>query len=274
MNISKNSEIHPEATIGENVTIEAFVRIDKDVVIGEGTWIGANASIYAGARIGKHCKIFPGAVISAEPQDLKFNGEYSTVEIGNYTTIREYATINRGTASKGVTRIGNHCLLMAYSHIGHDSDIGHHCVISNSVQVAGEVIIEDWVVVGGMSAIHQFCRIGTHSMVSGMTGILSDVAPYTKVFGVPAKYIGINAVGMKRREFTKQQINAVHDIYRILFQQGLNTSDALDLIESSIEDSEEKDRIVNFIQKTHRGIIKHADKKMAPSVTTANGLAS
>ncbi len=256
MNISPLADIHPDALIGQGVEVEAFVKIDKDVVIGEGTWVGANACIYPGARIGKHCKIFPGAVVSAIPQDLKFKGEYSTVEVGDFTTIREYATINRGTATQGATRVGSHCLLMAYSHIGHDSQIADHCVISNSVQIAGEVTIDPWVVVGGMSAIHQFCHIGQHAMISGMTGVLSDVAPYTKVFGVPAKYIGINATGLKRRGFPKEKIDNIHDIYRILFREGLNTSMALDYIQLVVDVSEEMVTIMDFFRNSNRGVVK------------------
>ncbi len=258
--ISLKAEIHPEAIIGKGVVIDAFAKIDKDVIIGDGTWIGSNAVIYAGARIGANCKIFPGAVISAVPQDLKFKGEYSTVEIGDFTTIREYVTINRGTSAKGVTKVGSHTLLMAYSHLGHDAEVGNHCVISNSVQIAGEVEVEDWAIVGGMSAIHQFCRIGQHAMVSGMTGVLSDVAPFTKVFGVPANYMGINYVGLKRRGFTKGQTDAIHDALRVIYQRGLNTSQAIDYMNLYLEPSDEKEMIIEFIKNSKRGIIKGATR--------------
>lgn len=261
--ISARAEIHPEAIIGKDVTIEAFAKIDRDVVIGDGTWIGANATIYPGARIGKECKIFTGAVIAAVPQDLKFRGEYSTVEIGNNTTIREYVTINRGTASKGYTKVGNNTLLMAYCHLGHDTEVGDNCVISNSVQIAGEVIVEDWAIIGGASAVHQFTRIGAHAMVSGMAGVLSDVAPYTKVFGLPAAYIGINYVGLKRRSFTKEQIEAIHDTYRILYQRGMNSSQAVEYINTYLPQSEERDAIVTFIKSSPRGVIKNSFKKSA-----------
>ncbi len=256
--ISKKAEIHPDARIGKNVTVEAFAKIDKDVVIGDGTWIGANATIYPGARIGKDCKVFPGAVISAEPQDLKFDGEYSTVEVGDRTTIREYVTINRGTAAKGVTKVGNDTLLMAYAHLGHDVEVGNHCVVANSVQLAGEVVLEDWVVIGGMSAVHQFCRIGTHSMVSGMCGVLSDVAPYTKVFGLPAAYMGINLVGLRRRGFNREQIDNIHDIYRALYQQGRNVSQAIEYMQAYLDPSPEMGQIITFIKGSKRGIIKNA----------------
>lgn len=261
MRISKLADIHPDATIGKDVEIESFVRIDKDVVIGDGTWIGANASIYPGARIGKNCRIFPGAVIAAVPQDLKFRGEYSTAQIGDNTTIREYVTINRGTASTRVTRVGSNTLMMAYSHVGHDSLVGDNCVVANSVQIAGEVIVEDWAIIGGASAIHQFCRIGAHSMVSGMSGILSDVAPYTKVFGIPARYIGINTIGLKRRGYTREQINNVRDIYRIIYEQGLNTSMALEYVTLAMDVSEEMAVILRFFEKSGRGVVKQQNGK-------------
>ncbi|SFD69854.1 acyl-ACP--UDP-N-acetylglucosamine O-acyltransferase [Thermophagus xiamenensis] len=261
--ISNRAEIHPDAKIGKNVTIEAFAKIDKDVVIGDGTWIGSNAIIYPGARIGKDCKIFPGAVISAQPQDLKFKGEYTTVEIGDRTTVREYVTINRGTAARGVTSVGNDTLLMAYSHLGHDVSVGNHCVISNSVQLAGEVVLEDWVVIGGMSAVHQFCRVGAHAMVSGMSGVLSDVPPYSKVFGVPVAYMGINVVGLKRRGFSKQQIDNIHEIYRVIYQQGRNISQALEYIQTYLDPNPEMGNIISFIKSSKRGIVKSVFRQTA-----------
>jgi UDP-N-acetylglucosamine acyltransferase len=256
--ISNRAEIHPDAKIGNNVTVEAFAKIDKDVVIGEGTWVGSNAIIYRGARIGRECKIYPGAVISAEPQDLKFKGEYSTVEIGDRTTVREYVTVNRGTAARGITSVGSDTLLMAYSHLGHDVEVGNHCVVSNSVQLAGEVVLEDWVVIGGMSAVHQFCRIGAHSMVSGMSGVLSDVAPFTKVFGVPVNYIGINVIGLRRRGFSREQIDNIHEIYRAIYQQGRNISQALEYVQTYLDPTPEMGQIISFIKASKRGIVKNA----------------
>jgi UDP-N-acetylglucosamine acyltransferase len=256
MSVSPLAEVHPEAVLGKEVVVEAFAKIGKDVIVGEGTWIGSNAVLYPGTRIGKACKIYPGAVISGEPQDLKFRGEFSTVEIGHHTTVREYATINRGTAKDSVTRVGKHSLIMAYAHIGHDCIVGNHCVIVNSVQVAGEVVLGDWVVIGGMSAVHQFCRIGDHAMISGMTGVLSDVAPYTKVFGVPAKFVGINTVGLARRGFTRRQIEGVKDIYRVLHRQGMNTSQALEYMEQFLDPSDEKEKVMAFIRTSKRGVIK------------------
>ena len=259
--ISARAEVHPDAIIGENVSIEAFAKIDKDVVIGDNCWIGSSATIYAGARLGKNCKVFPGAVISAEPQDLKFEGEYSIVEIGDHTTVREYVTINRGTAAKGVTRVGNHTLLMAYTHLGHDVEVGNHCVISNSVQLAGEVVVEDWAIIGGASAVHQFCRIGAHAMVSGMAGVLSDVAPYTKVFGLPVSYMGINLIGLRRRGFSKEQIDQIHQIYRVIYQQGFNTSQAVEHLRMYMDPTPELEEIISFIENSRRGIVKSSMRR-------------
>lgn len=254
--ISKRAEIHPDAILGENVTVEAFAKIGPDVVIGNGSWIGSNATLFPGSRIGKHCKIYPGAVIAGEPQDLKFRGEYTTVEIGDHTTVREYATINRATDSKGVTRVGSHCLLMAYSHLGHDTSVGNHCVISNSVQLAGEVLVEDYAIIGGMSGVHQFCRIGAYSFVSGMSAILSDVAPYTKVFGVPASFMGINALGLTRRGFSREQVETIGEAYRYLYKRGLNTTQALEAMIATMDPSPELDKIIGFIKGSKRGVIK------------------
>jgi len=262
--ISPNAEIHPEAKIGKNVTVEAFAKIDEDVVIGDDTWIGANAIIYPGARIGSGCKIYPGAVVSAEPQDLKFQGEYSTVEIGDNTTIREYVTINRGTSAKGVTKVGDNTLLMAYAHLAHDVIVGDNCVVSNSVQIAGEVTLEDWVVIGGMSAVHQFCRIGSHAMVSGMSGVLSDVAPFTKVFGLPVAFMGLNLVGLRRRGFTREQVDNIHEIYRVIYQDGRNVSQAIEYIQAYLDPSPEMGQIISFIKESKRGIVKTSIRQASP----------
>ncbi|MBN2613863.1 MAG: acyl-ACP--UDP-N-acetylglucosamine O-acyltransferase [Bacteroidales bacterium] len=259
--ISTKAEIHPDAIIGKNVVIESFAKIDRNVAIGDGTWVASNAIIYEGAKIGTNCKIFPGAVISAIPQDLKFKGEASFVEIGDNTVIRESATINRGTAAKSITKIGNNSLLMAYSHVAHDCIIGDFCILANGVQVAGEVEIDDWSIIGGMSTIHQFCRIGKHTMISGMSGVLSDVPPFVKAAGIPVVYQGINYVGLKRREFSKEEIDNIHNLYRVIYQEKYNTSQAVEYIENSLEDSPQKTEILTFIKSSKRGIIKRFNQK-------------
>lgn len=177
--------VHPESNVAENVVIEPFVTIDKDVVIGEGTRIGSNVTILPGTRIGKNCKIFPGAVLGAVPQDLKFRGEYSTVEIGDNTTIREFVTVHRGTSAKGKTIVGNNCLLMAYVHVAHDCIVGNNVILVNNTQLAGEVIIDDWAILAGMVAVHQFVHVGSHVMVAGGSLVRKDVPPSSRPAGNP-----------------------------------------------------------------------------------------
>ena len=226
------------------------------MVIEEGTRIGSNVTILEGAHIGKNCKIFPGAVISAVPQDLKFRGEKSIVKIGDNTTIRECATVNRGTAAKGVTQIGNNCLIMAYSHIAHDCLIGNNCIITNACQLAGEVVVDDFAILGGMSAVHQFVHIGKHVMIQGGSLIGKDVPPYVKAGRLPLSYAGVNSIGLRRREFSNEKINEIQDIYRILYQSGLNNSDAIERIEAEMPASKERDEIIMFVRNSKRGIMK------------------
>jgi UDP-N-acetylglucosamine acyltransferase len=249
--------IHPQAKIADNVTIEPFVTIHKDVEIGEGTWIGSNATIMDGARIGKNCRIFPGAVISAPPQDLKYRGEASTVSIGDNTTIRECVTLNRGTAlDKNTTIIGSNCLLMAYVHVAHDCVIGNNVIIANSVQLAGHIKVYDFAYIGGTSAVHQFVEIGTHSLISGGSLVRKDVTPYTKAGREPLSYIGINSVGLRRSGYSANTINEIQEIYRIIFLKKYNVTKALDIIESEFAPTVERDEIINFVSGSQRGIMK------------------
>jgi UDP-N-acetylglucosamine acyltransferase len=248
--------IHPEAIVAENVVIEPFVTINKDVIIGEGTRIGSSATIMPGVRIGKNCRIFPGAVIGAEPQDLKFKGEYSTVEIGDNTTIREFVTVNRGTSAKGKTIVGSNCLLMAYVHVAHDCVVGNNCILVNSTQLAGEVVIDDYVILGGMSAVHQFVHIGSHVMISGGSLVRKDVPPFIKAGREPLSYVGINSIGLRRRNFTNEKIREVQEIYRYIYQKGLNISQAVEVIEAEMPASTERDEILLFIKDSKRGIIR------------------
>ncbi len=250
------SHIHPKAKIAKNVEIESFVTITENVEIDEGTWIGPNVTLMDGVRIGKNCKVFPGAVLSAIPQDLKFKGEKTTVVIGDNTTIRECVTINRGTSAKGKTQVGNNCLLMAYVHIAHDCIIGNNVVLSNSVQVAGEVEVGDWAILSGMSVAHQFSRIGKHVFISGMSGVLIDVPPYVKAAGIPVSYIGINSTGLRRREFSNEKINELQEIYRIIYNKGMNNSQAIEYLKSDVKATEERDEIIQFFKASKRGIIK------------------
>lgn len=248
--------IHPEAKIGKNVKIEAFAWIDKNVEIGDGTWIGPNSTIMEGARIGKNCKIFPGAVVSAIPQDLKFKGEETTAEIGDDTTLRECVTVNRGTASKGKTVVGNNCLLMAYVHIGHDCALGNNIIISNSTNVAGEIVIDDFAVISGDVQIHQFVHIGGHVMISGGALVRKDVPPYITVAREPLSYVGINSVGLRRRGFSNDTITQIQSIYREIFVKEQNVAQALKYIEEEIVDSEAKSYVIEFIKNSQRGIVR------------------
>jgi UDP-N-acetylglucosamine acyltransferase len=248
--------VHPEAKIADNVVIEPFVTINHDVVIGEGTRIGSSVTIMPGVRIGKNCRIFPGAVIGAEPQDLKFRGEYSTVEIGDNTTIREFVTVNRGTVAKGKTIVGSNCLLMAYVHVAHDCIVGNNVILVNSTQLAGEVIIDDYVILGGMSAVHQFVHVGSHVMLSGGSLVRKDVPPFIKAGREPLSYVGINSIGLRRRNFSNEKIREVQEIYRYIYQKGLNISQAVEVIEAEMPASTERDEILLFIKDSKRGIIR------------------
>lgn len=248
--------VHPDAKLADNVVIEPFVSIDHDVVIGEGTRIGSSVTILPGTRIGKNCNIFPGAVIGAIPQDLKFKGEYTTVEIGDNNTIREMVTINRGTSSKGKTVLGNGNLIMAYVHIAHDCKLGDHIILGNNTQLAGEVIVDDWAIISGMTGIHQFCRIGSHVMIGGGSLVRKDVPPYIKASREPLSYVGINSIGLRRRNVTNEKIREIQDIYRYIYQKGLNTAQAAEIIEAEMPATQERDEILLFVKDSKRGIIR------------------
>jgi UDP-N-acetylglucosamine acyltransferase len=258
--IHPHTYIHPNAKLATNVKIDPFSVIHQNVEIGEGTWIGSNVTIMEGARVGKNCRIFPGAVIAAIPQDLKFDGEQTLVEIGDNTTIREFATVNRGSKDRWTTKVGNNCLIMAYSHIAHDCIIGNNCILSNNSQIAGHVVLGDWVIIAGMCAIHQFVQVGQHSFVSGGSLVSKDVPPYIKAGRTPLSYAGVNSVGLKRRGFSVQRINEILDIYRIIYNKGLNTTQALNYIEEELPASDERDEIITFIRESGRGIIKRFSK--------------
>jgi len=248
--------IHPGSKIAKNVVVEPFTTIHNNVIIGEGTWIGSNVTIMEGARIGKNCNIFPGAVISAPPQDLKYKGEETTVEIGDYTTIRECVTINKGTEDRMKTVIGSNCLIMAYCHIAHDCYVGNHVIFSNNSTLAGHVTIGDNVVLAGLVAVHQFVSIGQHAFVTGGSLVRKDVPPFVKAAREPLSYVGINSVGLRRRGFDTDKIREVQNIYRILYQKNYNNSQAVQIIEAEMEATNERDEILQFIRDSQRGIMK------------------
>ena len=248
--------IHPGAKIATNVVVEPFTTIHNDVVIGSGTWIGSNVTIMEGARIGKNCRVFPGAIISAIPQDLKFDGEDSVVVIGDNTTIRECVTVNRGTKAFGRTQIGKNCLIMATSHVAHDCVIGDNCILANGSIIAGHVIIGDYAILSGLVAVHQFIHIGEHAMVSGGSLVRKDVPPFAKAGKEPLSYIGINTIGLRRRGFTTEKIREIQNIYRILYQKNYNTTQASEIIEANMEATKERDQIIQLIKNSQRGIMK------------------
>lgn len=250
------ANIHPDAKIAEGVIIEPFATISRDVVISEGSYIGPNVTILPGTRIGKNCKIFPCAVIGGEPQDLKFKGEYTTVEIGDNTTIREYVTVNKGTSAKGKTVIGSNCLIMAYVHVAHDCFVGNNVILVSYTALAGEVVIDDYAILGGHSGVHQFCHIGKHVMLSGGSLVRKDVPPYIKAGREPLSYAGVNSIGLRRRDFSNEVICQIQDIYRIIYQKGYNNSQALEVIEAEMPASRERDEILLFLKDSKRGIIK------------------
>ena len=256
--ISNLAYVHPDAKIGNNVTIEPFAYVEGDVVIGDDCWIGPHACIYNGARLGKGNKVHPGACIACLPQDLKFDGEQTTAVIGDYNDIRECVTIARGTASRGTTVVGDHNLLMAYVHVAHDDVVGSHCVIANRVSLAGEVEIGDWVVIGGHAALHQWIHVGDHAMIQGGALVTQDVPPFIIATNGETHYAGINKVGLSRRGFTHEQIATIHDVCRVLFQSDLNFSNACNEVENTLPQSPERDQILAFVRASlgGRGVIK------------------
>ena len=255
--------VHPDAKLGDNVEVGPYAFIDENVVIGDGCKILPHATIFPFVRMGRDCTVFPGAVVGAIPQDLKFEGEESYVEIGDRVNIRECATINRGTKASGkaVTRVGSDTLVMSYAHIAHDCSIGNHCIIVSFVALAGETEVDDWGIIGGATIAHQFSHIGTHAMVGGGFKIVKDVPPYVLAGRDPICFEGVNRVGLSRRGFSEEKINEIKDIYDTLYFKGMNVSDAVAYIEQNFPRTEERDTIISFIRNSKRGIIP----KLRPS---------
>lgn len=249
--------VSPEAKLGDNIEVGPFAFIDGNVEIGDGCHILNGATIYSYVKMGKDCTVFPGAVVGAIPQDLKFEGEESWVEIGDRVNIRECATINRGTQASGkaLTRIGSDTLIMSYAHVAHDCQVGNHCILVSYSGLAGETEMKDWSVVGGQSGSHQFCRVGTHSFVAARCKITKDVPPYILAGREPLAFEGVNRVGLLRRGFTEEQVNQIKDIYDCIYFKGMNTTQALEYIEANFPASEYRDTILDFIRSSQRGII-------------------
>ncbi len=254
--IHKQSNIEKGAKIGQNVVIGPFTHIAADVEIGDGTWIGPNVTIFDGAKIGKNCKIFSGAVIAAVPQDLKYKGEKTRVEIGDNTIIRECVTINLGTTDRYVTKVGSNCLIMAYVHVAHDCLVGDHCILANCVNLAGHVTVEDWAILEGLVAVQQFVTIGEHTFVTGASLVRKNIPPFIKAGREPLSYLGVNSVGLQRRGFKNEIIRQIEDLYRIVYVHNSNVSKGLSIAESEIPYSEEKLKIIQFINSSEKGVIR------------------
>ena len=255
MDIHQYAVVHPDAKIGNNVKIGPFVTIDANVEIGDGTIIDSGAVVRSGARIGKNCHIHSNAVVGDIPQDLKFQGEDTVAIIGDNTVIREFVTIHRGTASKGKTVVGSNCLIMAYCHVAHDCVVGNHVIMSNASQLAGEVVAGDWAIIGGGALVHQFTQIGCHVMIQGGALVNKDIPPYCMAARYPSAYEGVNKVGLHRRGYTSEQIDAIADVYRTIYDSGLNVTQSLEAV-LELPESPERDVIYHFVKESKRGIVR------------------
>ena len=267
-NIHPLATVSPNAKLGENVEVGPYAFIDDNVVIGDNCKIHPHATIYPYVTMGSGCQVFPGAVVGAVPQDLKFEGEVTYVEIGDNVTIRECATINRGTkaSGKGVTKVGSNTLIMSYVHIAHDCRVGNHCILVSYVGIAGETEVDDWAIIGGSTVVHQFSHIGTHAMVGGGTAVNKDIPPYAICGRTPISYAGINIVGLRRRGFESDVIRNIKDIYDTIYYQGYNVSDACSKVEAGFPQSVERDTILEFIRNSKRGIVRAGDSSTRGSI--------
>ena len=254
--ISPQAFVHESSVIGEGVVVEPFAYIGPDVKIGDRTWIGPNANIVSKTTIGADCKIFPGAVVGAEPQDLKFADEPTDVVIGNRTVIRECVTIHRATVDRHKTYVGDDCLIMAYVHLAHDVYVGNHVILANAVNIAGHCTIEDWAIIEGMVVVQQFVRIGAHAFIAGGSLVRKNVPPYIKAAREPLAFIGVNSIGLRRRGFLQDRIQRIEDIYRTLYVQNANMSQALKVADVEFPKCEEKDLVLDFIRESDKGIIR------------------
>jgi UDP-N-acetylglucosamine acyltransferase len=247
--------VDPDAHLGDEVVVGPYAIVEKNTEIGDRTTIGSHALVASGSRIGSDCRIFHGAVVGTIPQDLKFENEETVLTVGERTTIREFATLNRGTADRGATTVGSDCLLMAYAHVAHDCAIGDSVILANAVNLAGHVVIEDFAIVGGMTPVHQFVRIGRHVFIGGGYRVPKDVPPYILAGSEPLRYNGLNSVGLRRRNFKPEAISALKKAYRLVFRSGLNVTQALEKISQELEMTEEVKTVVDFIKNSRRGII-------------------
>ncbi len=254
--INKQANISEKAILGEGVRVDSFSTVFENVTIGDGTRIHPNVTIYPNTIIGKNCEIFPGAVIGVTPQDLKFEGEDTSVEIGDNTVIRECVTIHRGTKDKWKTVIGSNCLLMTYVHVAHDCQIGNNVILASYVGLSGHVIIDDFAILEGKVAAQQFVRIGRHSFVGGASLVRKDIPPYVKAAREPLTFAGVNSVGLRRRGFSDDDVRGIEDFYRTLYVQNNNVSKGLVAIKEGVPDSELRKELIDFIESSEKGIIR------------------
>lgn len=254
-NIHPTAIVDPKAELADGVSVGPFSIIEGDVVIGEGSTIHSHVLVGDGARLGKSVVVHHGTVVSTLPQDLKFGGEETTLEIGDETVIREFCTLNRGTVDRGKSSIGKNSFLMAYVHVAHDCLVGDRVILANAVQLAGHVTVEDWVIIGGLVPVHQFSRIGQHAIIGGGFRAVQDVPPYILAAGEPLAYKGINIVGLTRRGFSKETSNTLRRTYRILYRSKLNKSQAIEKIKNEIDLIPEVQIILDFLENSKRGII-------------------
>lgn len=256
INIHPSAVVSAKAQIGDGVVVGPHTIIEDDVTVGEGSVIASSVLLASGVHLGKNVNISHGAVIGTKPQDLKFGGEITKAVIGDNTVIREFVTINRGTKAHGETSVGRDCFIMAYAHVAHDCIVGSNVILANSVNMAGHVEIHDWVTIGGVVPIHQFVKIGAHCMVGGGFRVPQDICPFALVGGYPLKVVGINSIGLRRRGFSMERIRTLEHLFKLLFFSGLNTSQALERIESEIEKNADVTLALEFIARSDRGIVK------------------
>jgi UDP-N-acetylglucosamine acyltransferase len=254
--VSPLAYVDPSAQLGADVNVEPFAYIGPDVIVGDSTWVGPHATLLGQTRVGRECKLFPGCVVGADSQDLKYKGEPTRVEIGDRTSIRECVTVHRATTDRMVTRVGSDCLIMAYVHIAHDVHVGDHVILANACNVAGHVVIEDHVIIEGMVGIQQFVRVGKHAFIAGGSLVRKNVPPYIKAAREPLSYIGINGIGLRRRGFDIDRIQGIEDIYRTLYVLNNNMTQAVKAAELELPTSDDKDTVLSFIRQSDKGIIR------------------
>lgn len=253
--IDSLASVSPKASIGEGVTIGPFAVVEEDVVIGEGTRIGAHAVVHRGSTIGKQCTIDSFAAIGGAPQDLKYAGEPTTLEIGDKTVVREFVTLNRGTTATGKTTIGSNCLFMAYAHVAHDCSVGNNVILANCCALGGHVHLGNWVILGGLTPVHQFCHVGEHAMIGGGFRVVKDVPPYILAGSEPLIFERLNIIGLRRRGFSNEAIESLDKAYRLIYRSNLNVSQAVARIKEEIELTPEVQNVLTFISQSTRGII-------------------